>query len=79
MTPVAALVIALFCPAKMPVAPDAAAIVPLLVTTLKSLTAIPAVPLSLTTAPGSTLTVRLLTPPEFETVSVVAAGDGLAA
>ena len=64
MTPEAALSIVLFTPAKMPVVDGPALSVPLLVTVLKSLTPmIVPPPPSLTTAPGSTLTVRLSTPP----------------
>src|SRR3954451_12614605 len=66
MTPEAALTIVLLTPAKMPKlgAPGGTAIVPLLVTVLKSLTlmAVP-MPPSLAVAPGSTLTVRLFAPP----------------
>ena len=64
MTPEAALTIVLFTPAKMPVLFGPAVSVPLLVTVLKSLTprTTPPPP-SLTVAPGSTLTVRLSTPP----------------
>ena len=64
MTPEAALTIVLFTPAKMPVLDGPAVSVPLLVTVLKSLTPmITPPPPSLTTAPESTLTVRLSTPP----------------
>jgi len=64
MTPEGALTIVLFTPAKMPVLFGPAESVPLLVTELKSLTpmTVPPPP-SLTVAPGSTLTVRLSTPP----------------
>src|SRR6266567_2627328 len=63
IVPLAVLVIVLFTPAKMPApfAPTDSA--PLLVTTLLSLTLMDAVPLSLTVAPVSTFTVRLVTPP----------------
>ena len=64
MTPEAALTIVLFTPAKMPVLFGPAVSVPLLVTVLKSLTPMTTPPPpSLTVAPGSTLTVRLSTPP----------------
>ena len=64
MTPEAALTIVLFTPAKMPALDGPPVSVPLLVTVLKSLTLMIAPPPpSLTVAPGSTLTVRLSTPP----------------
>ncbi len=64
MMPEAALTIVLFTPAKIPVLDGPAVSVPLLVTVLKSLTPmITPPPPSLRVAPGSTLTVRLSTPP----------------
>ena len=65
MTPEAWLTMVLFTPAKMPLLFGPAESVPLLVTVLKSLTPMRAVPPppSLAVAPGSTLTVRLSTPP----------------
>src|ERR1700752_4913304 len=52
------LVMALKLPALIPIRPEAGARVPELVTVLESLTVIEAEPLSLTSAPDCTLTVR---------------------